>query len=112
MLPVPYTVGVARIVLGATDAHGNPVKSWDAPVDWPVHAVVPGEMVEVVAGQDRSDKTVNLLAPSGHENEPTELDRVTINGLEYEVDGAVKNWTQGPWQWDAGVQVTCTRVEG
>lgn len=113
MLPTPYMVGVSRIARSGEDAHGNPVKSWADPVVWPVSAIAPGDMDEQVAGQDRSDIRVTLFAPAGHPNEPHEHDRVVIDGLEYDVDGAVKDWTRGPWSNPfAGVQVVCVRVEG
>ncbi len=111
--PTPYTVGVKRLVEGDRDAMGVKQDSWAEPVDWPVMAPYPASMEEPRRDdRDVSVSSLAILGPSGHPNEPRDRDRVVVGGVEYEVDGKPRDWSQGPWGWSAGVQVNVKRVEG
>ena len=118
-LPVPYVVGVQRLIVGAEDPRGNPVKSWADPVDWPVSAVAPGVLDE--PGKEDRDLSMEwwtLLGPAGHANQPEVGDRVVMSwipGRAFEVDGVPKDYTRPFWGRElqnAGVQVTLHRAEG
>lgn len=113
VIPTPWTVGVrAWSPTGGVDRQGNPVSTWAAPVQAPVHGVAPRVVTE--PGDPNRHAVVEGLtvyAPPGTTVGPH--DRVVIADQEYEVVGEVEDWTVGPWlNPAAGVVINVERVEG
>lgn len=109
MTPV-YTVGVRAYVEGATDAHGNPIDSWAAPVDIDVYAVAPRTSSEPDPARSEVVVGLQVMAPPG-----TTVDhrsRVVVDGVEYEVEGDVADWTRGPFGFAPGVLINLKRTGG
>lgn len=104
------TIGHLVFAKGAADAHGNPVQSWANPVDLKVYTVYPRTSTETVPGRDVVYEGLTVLAPSGTDFGPH--DRVLWNGDVYEVEGDLGDWTNGPFEWDAGISLNLKRVEG
>lgn len=104
---------VRRLTTGTSGAHGNTADTYADPVDWDVYGVAPGAMDEPgQANRDLSMVAWTVLAPKS-EAVPTERDRVVFNGAEYDVTGAPKDYTYGPWAHPtAGVTVELMRAEG
>lgn len=112
-LPTPHVLGVRRRVVGPPDPHGNVTETLGDPVDWEVHGVAPGAMIEPGEPmRDASHVLWTVYAPNGGEI-PGERDRVVYRGTEYDVDGHPKPYTDGPWAFDdAGVVVALKVVAG
>lgn len=111
-LPTPYTVQLESWTGGGFDSHGNPVDTWAPPVGVPVHGwATPGSDTETAAGYRTAvERDLDVYAPAGTVVGPR--DRMTVDGLRYEVVGYVEDYTHGPWQWPAGVRINLRRVEG
>ncbi len=114
MLPTPHVLQVKRRVVSPTkDARGNYPVSFPTSIDWPVSGIAPGANVEPgLPNRDLSLILWTVYAPV-HDNQPTELDRVVLNGVEYAVEGRPADWSNGPWLHpNAGVVVELKRAEG
>jgi hypothetical protein len=104
---------VKRLIEGATDVHGNPVKTYAPPVDLPIRGIAPGAML--LPGEADRDVSEILwtLTCSTHPNLPGDLDLVMLDGDDYALAGRVKDWTRGPWPNPAaGCVIELKRVEG
>jgi hypothetical protein len=119
-IPTPWSVGVRRFETSGTDAHGNPTETHSATVlSLPVHFVSPvgsaGRFASVEPFRENRDLlTTDLLvgAPTS-DDLPTSRDLVVWNEEDYRVEGAVADFTRGPWDHpDAGVTFIIRRVEG
>lgn len=103
-------VGVRAFQSGATDSHGNPVKSWAAPVERLVYGFSPGGSVEPgLPNQDRVVTTPTLYAP--YDFPVSEHDLVVVGGDEYEVVGRPARWRH-PSGDKPGCVVNLKLVEG
>lgn len=112
-LPTPHTLQVKRRKLGTKDSHGKKTVTYGSAIDWPVSGIAPGANIEPGApNRDLSLILWTVYAPVD-ENQPTELDRVVLGGVEYDVAGRPADWTSGPWGHPtAGVVVELKRAEG
>lgn len=108
-----FTLGVKRRTEDDEDAHGNPVVTYDDAEDWVVDGYAPGANVD--PGNPNRDLSLILwtvYAPN-NADAPTELDRVVLDGAEYDVEGRPGDWTKGPWAHPtAGIVVELKRPEG
>lgn len=97
---------------GANDAHGNPVDDWGEPHLVNVFAVAPRYASFEPFMTRRSVVVVGLtvLAPYGVAIGPR--DRVTVHGIEYEVEGEPGDYTHGPFGYVPGIEIALKRVEG
>lgn len=113
MFPITATLGVRRYAGTGRDSHGNPVTSYDEPVDWPVYGYAPGASEEPHdPNRDLSVVLWTVYAPVGG-NAPTERDLVVLPDGEYEVEGRPADWSHGPVVIPgAGVVVELKRAEG
>lgn len=111
MMPTPFTIGIKRHQTGATDAHGNKVESWAAPIYVGVYSIAPAMSNEPFeAGRELVITGLTVLAPA-----TVEIDRrdiVVIDGEDYTVEGEAGNWNQGPFGFEPGISVSLRRVEG
>ena len=105
-----YTVGHRAYVAGLKDAHGNVREGWADPVPFEVYAIAP--LASQEPGDDRTAVTtgISLLAPQGAVVDPH--DRFVVDGVEYDVEGDVADYTRGPFGFAAGLVVNLTRTEG
>lgn len=109
--PLAHTIGVRTFQSGATDAHGNPVESWAAPVSVAVHGISPGSDEPRSTNRDLSLIEWTVYAPAGTTVGPRDL--VIVRGREFTVEGEVKDYTLGPWANPvAGVVFELRRAEG
>lgn len=112
-VPSPYVLSVKPFAAGATDDYGNPVEGYGAPYDWPVRSIAPGAMDE--PGQTLRDLSVVVYTIHADDSTliPGLRDLVTVDGVDYPVNGTPKDWTRGPWANPAaGVVVELRRVDG
>ena len=110
MRPAETPIGVRAFVEGAKDSHGNPVRSWRPPVERLVFGTYPRYRNEPTVGRSETVVGLTVLAPPGFEIDYR--DRVVVDGVEYEVDGEVGDWTRGPFGWAPGVEFALTRAGG
>ena len=108
------SVQVLPFVEGGRDSHGNPIKSWGAPRKLTVMGWGPrgdGSSSEPrVPG--REQVIVGLVLYTYPDPGITSRDRVAVNGITYEVEGEVGDWTTGPFGFEPGCTVALRRVEG
>lgn len=113
-LPTRVILQVRRRSTSATkDRHGNAVVSYEGPIPWPVHGYAPGASDQPTRpNRDLSLIAWTVYAPVGG-NAPGELDRVVLNGDEYDVEARPADWSQGPWVHPtAGLVIELKRAEG
>lgn len=112
-LNTPYEVLVNRRGPSpGDDVYGNPLPGVVTVLTLPVYGIQPGAMVEPdQPNRDLSLIAYTILAPI-HENLPVEGDTVTIDGVEHEVEGRVKDWTRGPFGFTPGATFELLRAEG
>lgn len=111
-LPTPYTVTRASYMPGATNAHGNPVDTWQAPTAVKVHGWAPPSADKETSDSARSavERDLDLYAPAGTAGAPKDL--WVVDGVPYHQVGHVEDYTKGPWRWEAGLRINLKRVEG
>jgi hypothetical protein len=98
-------------VLGAEDAHGNPIETFAAPVTVPGCAFDPGASQEVYEpGRNPVTVAPRVFAPAG--TVVTARSRVTVRGQVYLVDGDPAVWRNPYTGWQPGIVVTLGRVDG
>lgn len=108
-----YTLGLKRHSTGTTDAHGNVRDGWADPTDWHVYGIAPNATnADPEPLADRAAVTTGLSVLAPHDPLPGPLDRVVVDGEEWEVDGDVADYTRGPFGYEAGVVVALKRAEG
>ena len=112
-VPSPYVVSVKPFEAGAVDDYGNPVEGYGTPYSWAVRSIAPGAMDE--PGQTLRDLSVVAFTihADATDDVPGVRDLVTVDGVDYAVNGTPKDWTLGPWPNPAaGVAVELRRVDG
>ena len=120
VIPTPWQIGLRVWSQSGSDAHGNAVDTWAAPVVVPIHSVAPR-----VVGTDepnRGNRSVvieglTVYAPAGTVVDAR--DRIVwpwpavAESVEYEVVGEIEDYTKGPWgNPAAGVVIQMQRWEG
>lgn len=109
--PTPFTIGVKRHVAGSADRYNNPADSWSAPVDVLVYGIAPTSSAEPFeSGRNAVVTGKTVLAPVG--TVIGAKDRVVIDSEEYEVDGDISDWSDGPFSWSPGIEIKLKRVKG
>lgn len=111
-IPTPHTVTRAAYIPGGTDAHGNPVDAWAAPVAVAIHGWSPGSADRAPddAGRSALVRDIDLFAPAGTESNPR--DRWTVDGTTYEAVAYADDYSSGPWGFAAGVRIKLVITEG
>jgi len=110
MVTARIPVGVRAFTAGETDAHGNPIDGWADAVETLVYAVHPRVSSEPLP--DRSEVVIGLTMLTPPDVTIGPRDRVVYRGEEYEVEGDIGNWNDGPFGWTPGLAVNLKRVEG
>lgn len=113
LAPIDYPYGVtatfhARTVSGQ-DAYGDDQYT-DATTDVPGCVFDPGTSTELVQGQDMLRTQPTLYAPAG--TPVSDVDRVTVNGATYDVDGSPNALTSPFSGWSPGVVIRLKAVTG
>lgn len=101
---------VVNRVRNGQDADGNDAFTTISTV---VSGVVawPTGSTELLGAQDFADTTMTALLPSG--TNVTMIDKITLNGLDYEVDGDPNDFTASPLTGNgAGIEVRLKRWTG
>lgn len=110
-LPTPFTIGVKRHVAGSVDRYNNPTDTWSAPVAVLVYGIVPTSSDEPFEiGRNAVVTGLTVLAPVG--TVIGAKDRVVIDSDEYEVDGDIADWSNGPFSWSPGMEIKLKRAVG
>lgn len=96
---------------GAEDAYGNPKEAWASPVQLGIYAFNPGTTSEpFLAGHDRTITQPAIYVPEGTVIGP--MDRVTVRGVVYPVDGVALDY-RNPYDSSMdGIQVNLKAVTG
>lgn len=107
--PCSVPVTLVREVAGKPDEYGNPTSRWERK-EILVFGVALGGTDDVATATHpeatRYDATVYAPVAAGIRDR----DRIEIDRVVYEVDGAPGNWDMNPY-WSPGlVQVKCVRV--
>lgn len=109
--PRGVTAYVAAYDATATDPYGDPVASWAAPFEVPGCAFDPGSSAEPrEPGTERVETEPTLYLPYGAMVGP--LDKVTVRGLVYQVDGVSRQWENPFTGVRPGSVVTLRKVTG
>jgi hypothetical protein len=110
--PTPHTVRVHVYLSSAVDAHGNPTATWDANgIDYPVYGWSPPSAdTETLGGREAVTRALDLLVPPGFPAGPR--DRVSVDGVLYDVVGYPEDFDHGPFRWTPGLRVNLRRTEG
>jgi hypothetical protein len=103
------TIGHAAYQAGEEDAHGNPVDSWADPVNVAVYGYGP-RYDSTEPGGTQVIVGLQVFAPKDLEVDPR--DQFVVEGLRYDVDGEVGDWTTGPFGFQPGIELNLKRVEG
>lgn len=114
-LPTPYTVGHRAYIPNATDPLGNEVEAWAAPVDLPVYGIAPGgSEANPEPEPDRPfvSTTKQLFMPLESAANVGPHDRYIIDGIEWEQNGDLLDYTKGPFGWAPGVVVNIKKAAG
>jgi hypothetical protein len=108
MFPTPWTVQHAVWVDGGTDAHGNDIDAWAAPVDVKVMGWSAPTSDERASGRVVID--LAMYCPPGVTG--ASRDRWILPDGLYEQQGPGEDYTHGPFGWAPGVVINLQRVEG
>lgn len=108
--PLPWTAGHRVYSEGADDAHGNPIRSWAAPVDVPTLWWSPSSTEPLLAGHDRVSVDVVMAVDSALAVSPH--DRFVLDSKEYEVIGFPEDYDHGPYVAPGRKPVYLNRLDG
>lgn len=97
----------SRTVTGQ-DTYGNDVLT-DV-TSTTVGAFAPTGSTELIQGQDTVITQPSVYLPAG--TDVTALDRVTIRGVTYDVDGTPQDWRHPVTGWQPGIVVRLQNVTG
>ena len=112
MMPTPHSVGVKRLQQAGSDAHGEPTTTYSDPVALLVYFVAPAASVEPQrANRDLLSTDLVVGAPRSRFL-PGPRDIVVWRGQEYTVEGAIEDYSYGPFGYTPGVSFLIRRVEG
>jgi hypothetical protein len=110
MIFAEQTIGHMVWSAGATDAHGNPVDEWAAPVNVAVYGYGPPAVrAETEPGGTQVVSHLEVYAPPFIVDP---RDRMVVDGVTYGVSGEVGDWDNGPFRYTPGVVIRLKRVEG
>lgn len=99
-----WTVDVLAYNGTTRNEYGNVVPSWvTVPVAVPVYGWFPATITEETATRNTVTSDIELLVPPGFTIGPK--DHVRINGVTYEVNGGVEDYSHGPFGFNPGGKV-------
>lgn len=108
MFPTPWAVDVLAYVGTVENEYGNVTPAWaTVPESKPVYGWAPAGTNENNASRHTVTADLELFAPPEFTLDPR--DHVRIDGLTYEVQGAVEDFNHGPFGFAPGVRVNLRR---
>lgn len=110
MPPTPWTVDVLHYGISGQDAYGNDVEGYSAPDTQEVYGWAPSGTDETGGWRRTVVADLQLYAPRGFRCGPH--DQVVVDGVTYDVQGEVEDYTHGPFGHQPGVRVNLTRTAG
>lgn len=112
MIPrTTYTIGIRDYVEGVKDAHGNTTSGWGNTRNVEVWGIAPRFSNETYeTGRNPVITGYTIIAPPDLVIDRRSL--VIWDGVEYEVEGEVGDWTTGPFAYRPGVTINIKRVGG
>ena len=111
MIPLPWSAKISRFKAGSTDAFGNPVESWESPVEFACFWWTPSSSEPAMAGHDRVVADLVVVVAAGFSCGPR--DRITVDGRDYGVDGEPRDYNHGPFGFSPDrLVIECRRVDG
>jgi SPP1 family predicted phage head-tail adaptor len=97
-----------RTQTGVDEKYGNPV--YTETTVTVTGAFAPAAGTETTEGQDQVVSQPLALLPYGTEIDSTA--KLTINGLDYEIDGEPQSWSSPFVTWQPGISVPLKRITG
>ena len=109
--PTPYRVQHLARLTGGVDEMGDPIpEGFAAPVEKPVYGWAPPTADQSIRATDTGVKRdYDLYSPDGF-TKPR--DRVSIEGMLFDVVGWPEDFNHGPFGWKPGYRINLVRVEG
>jgi hypothetical protein len=105
--PTPWTVQHEKYLGGTNDSHGNLVDVWASPVDHKVYGwSAPRSAERETAGVEAEVVLLQVFSPHFAVGPQ---DRMTVDGVSYEVVGYPEDYGHGPFGFDPGMIVNLTR---
>lgn len=111
MFPTPWSVTLHARSLGAKDSHGNPRETWADPgVAEPAYGWCPPSADSQPFETNRTAVVCDLdvYMPI---SAAVPKDRMTVDGVVYEVIGYPEDFNHGPFGFAPGVRVNLKRVK-
>lgn len=110
MYPTPWTVEHLSYVGTTDDSHGNQIDTWAAPVTRAVYGWSAPQYVEpFIPGVQYVGVSLSIYAPSNFTVD--DRDRFVVDGKTYEITGETEDYDHGPFGFDPGMVINCTRAE-
>jgi hypothetical protein len=110
--PTPWVVYIVQAAEGDTyDDYGNPIPGDDEAVAWNVYGWGPGGSEELTGWSSQVTSDLRVYGPVP----PvviTPQNQLLVEGVRYEVNGVVEDFTRGPFGFAPGVRVNLERVAG
>lgn len=103
------TVTILRRTTSTRDRHGNEVWTYTE-TDVEGCIVWPTGSTEKTEAQDQASDKITVSCPYG--TNVTNVSRMRVRGLLYDVDGTPSPWASPFTSWRPGVEVKGTRVTG
>ncbi len=104
-LPTRFTLKYRPFTGTGTDAHGNTVKTFGPPVDWPVYSYSSGPNASPYDANREHLSQVLWTVYAPVDGLPDERDRVTLGGVDYDIDGQPRDYSHDPWGHEVGQAV-------
>ena len=101
-------IGLLRHSSTGTDAHGNETDAWTPAETVDVYGWGPA-YGSIETGNSRVVVGIDVFMPSNYG--VTAQDRVVLDDVEYEVDGEVADYTNGPFTTKGGCVLRLKRVD-
>lgn len=107
------TVGHMAYSESGDDGFGNPVGSWAAAVDVEVYGLGPDLSLEASeSGRDSATVPWSVLGPTSVVGAFDYRDRLTFQGVTYELSGEPEVFDFGPFGFEPGARTRIVRVRG
>jgi hypothetical protein len=105
-----FPIGIKRYQAGEPDPFGNPRAGYAPVADLLVYGHAPIGTMEQLADRDDATTTLFVFAPTG--TTVASNDVIVVNDLDYEMVGAVEEFSHGPYGAPGGVRFMIRRTEG
>lgn len=100
-----FTLQFKPYVGAGTDSHGNTIKTFGAPADWPVYGYVSGANTSPYDPNREHLSQVLWTVYAPVTGLPDGMDRVTLGGTDYDIDGDPRDYSHDPFGHSVGQAV-------